>query len=163
MCTFVVKRATFGIKQAFYIYEMTYLFSVFICSSEGSMYTPHRSTSNYGMKKEHKCRRIIPFDSINILYVHHDIDKNKRKLALRLLSGFITGFQLCTRSTDTKCHEWSRRQADACRIGLYSSLGRTHHRARRRKEQNNTTHKVHDPRVKTRPQDNRKEQVQNQA
>ena len=96
---------------------------------------PSRSTSSYGTKKEHKCRRIIPFDSINILYVHHDIDKNKRKLALRLLSGFITGFQLCTRSTDTKCHEWSRRQADACRIGLYSSLGRTHHRARRRKEQ----------------------------
>lgn len=158
MCTFVVKRATFGIKQAFYIYEMTYLFSVFICSSEGSMYTPHRSTSNYGMKKEHKCRRIIPFDSINILYVHHDIDKNKRKLALRLLSGFITGFQLCTRSTDTKCHEWSRRQADASELA-YVRLRRTHHRARRGKAHNNTTHKAHNSKISPHPQKSRKEQI----
>lgn len=61
------------------------------------MDTPSQSTSSYGMKKEHKFQRIIPFDSINILYVHDDAHKNKRKLALRLLSGFITGFQLCTR------------------------------------------------------------------
>ena len=89
-------------------------------------------------------------------YMYIEVHKNERKLALRLLSVFITGFQLYTRSTGTKCHEWSRRQADASELA-YVRLRRTHHRARRGKDDNDTTHKAHNPRMPLHPRKTEKQ------